>query len=330
MNRKTRLWLIAFVSMMLFGSVSTFVFISDGGFEPAIIFRHFLFNLPVVIGIAAVDVRIVHTLSKRAPALHKRYMYELLLSVIFIVSVLGLAKVAHVADVVPGLDYDPLQLRVIIPAVFTNFIILMLVESFINQEHIARMKQEQAEFQLMALKAQINPHFLFNSLNVLSSLTYQSPEMANRFTKKLAQVYRYLLDSAKERAVPLRDEVAFTQNYIYLQQIRHQNGLTVDSDLEESDLGQRLVIPTSLQMAIENAIKHNVVSSRAPLHISIRDMGTVIRIENNIQLKDHVESHGIGLQNLDRQLSYYNLALSIHNDGKVYRIDIPTLKEARE
>lgn len=181
----------------------------------------------------------------------------------------------------------------------------------------------------MALKAQINQHFLFNSLNVLSSLTYQSPEMANRFTKKLAQVYRYLLDSAKERAVPLRDEVAFTQNYIYLQQIRHQNGLTVDSDLEESDLGQRLVIPTSLQMAIENAIKHNVVSSRAPLQISIQDMGNIIRIENNIQLKDHVESHGIGLQNLNRQLSYFNLALNIHNDGKVYRIDIPTLRETR-
>lgn len=331
MNKKAFTWLILFVTIILFWSISLFVMLIRKEYDFYMVFRNFIVNLPIVICMTIFNVKIVSELRKRISNLPVRYIIEAGLSLGLILLILFLTQPVNISTT-DYEDFDPFQWKVIIPASFLNFMIIILVESFYYHDHVTRMIQEQArlnqekaEFQLMALKNQVNPHFLFNSLNVLSSLTYQSPDTANRFTKKLAQIYRYLLDNSSSRVVPLHDELTFVNNYIYLQQIRFQKGLQVIVKINVTESDKRQVIPTSIQMAVENAIKHNTCSSRLPLCITIEDHVDYILVENNLQLKSQVTSHGTGHQNLNKQLSYYQKELQIITDRNNYKVMIPVI-----
>jgi hypothetical protein len=159
-----------------------------------------------------------------------------------------------------------------------------------------------AEFE--ALKNQVNPHFLFNSLNTLSSLIDENPVQANEFVQKLSSVYRYVLTHRDKETVLLQDEVEFIKSYIFLNKIRFGENLNIHINLNEACL--QLNIPTlTLQMLVENAIKHNVISANKPLTVYINCDKEYIEVTNNLQAKlMTVESSGIGLSNIVERYKY--------------------------
>lgn len=159
-----------------------------------------------------------------------------------------------------------------------------------------------AEFE--ALKNQVNPHFLFNSLNTLSSLIDENPKQANEFVQKLASVYRYVLTHRDKETVLLHEEIDFIKSYIFLNQIRFGANLNSIIDVNTNCLNKQ--IPTlTVQMLIENAIKHNVISAQKPLHISITCNPEYLTVENNLQPKlTSSESNGIGLNNIVERYKY--------------------------
>ncbi|MEL7002326.1 MAG: histidine kinase [Bacteroidota bacterium] len=167
-----------------------------------------------------------------------------------------------------------------------------------------RFKKESAEAQFDALRKQINPHFLFNSFNVLSTLVYQNADTAAKFIDQLSQVYRYLLKNQDNRLVKLNEELDFLQAYIYLMKIRFQENLRIENKIDAQS-NHKYIAPAALQLLIENAIKHNEVSKRSPLTISLYNMNGHLVVENNIQLKDQQEeSSNVGLNNIINRYSF--------------------------
>ncbi len=164
-----------------------------------------------------------------------------------------------------------------------------------------KLKRNILELEYTSLKNQVNPHFLFNSLNVLTSLVGEN-EDAVRYIKKLSEVYRYLLENKDKQTVSLSTELEFAEAYIYLHKIRFGDNLK--SNINVSDINFSIV-PLSLQMLIENAIKHNIISEDAPLNIEIYTADEYIIVKNNLQLKNTREiSLNIGLDNIKKRYSY--------------------------
>ena len=164
-----------------------------------------------------------------------------------------------------------------------------------------QLKTEQYAQQYQTLKDQLNPHFLFNSLNVLSNLVYDNPDTAAQFIRQLSKIYRYVLEVQQEKLVRLSSELEFAENYLSLQKIRFEEGLIYQiHTVQPTDL---YLPPLSLQMLLENAIKHNVASKANPLIIEISIEENRIVVKNNLQLKSSLseESTGIGLSNIRKR-----------------------------
>ncbi|MFK7953019.1 MAG: sensor histidine kinase [Ekhidna sp.] len=188
-----------------------------------------------------------------------------------------------------------------------------------------KLKTEQVFTQFQSLKNQVNPHFLFNSLNALSSLVYEDQDKAVNFIRKLSQVYRYVLDKKDDELVKVDDELDFMENFIFLQQIRFGENLKVS--IEKSNSTDGYLPPLALQLLVENAIKHNVISEKDPLSISIRIENSFCVISNSIKEKLHKDSTGIGLANLEARYEYLSKEkMEIGNDGIDFVVKLPVLQ----
>ena len=189
-----------------------------------------------------------------------------------------------------------------------------------------KLKTEAITSRFSALKNQVNPHFLFNSLNVLSNLVHKDPNQATEFIHKLAEVYRFVLDSQQKETVPLADEIAFVSSFIYLQKMRFGKHLEIHLDLpDESEI---VVPPLSIQMLIENAIKHNEISKKHPLTIHVRKEGDFILVENNVQVKELAaeRKNGIGLDNIRARYRFLtDREVSIVKNLKHFKVYLPIL-----
>jgi LytS/YehU family sensor histidine kinase len=166
-----------------------------------------------------------------------------------------------------------------------------------------RFQKESVRAQYESLRNQVNPHFLFNSLNALTNLVYEDQDKAVRFIKQLSEVYRYVLETRDREVVPLRDELKFLDSYLFLQQIRYGNKLQITVNLNDI---QAAVPPLALQMLIENAIKHNVISEEDPLEIRMFAETGFLVVENNVRRKNVLpgESAGLGLDNIRRRYGF--------------------------
>jgi len=201
---------------------------------------------------------------------------------------------------------------------------------FINWRQLAidqeKMKREVLTSQLETLKSQVNPHFLFNSLNVLTSLVYIDADKSAKFIKELSNVYRYVLEVSDKELVYLDDEVQFLKSYIYLMKMRHSEGLNIKVDLPVNEKIQ--VAPLALQMLVENAVKHNVVSKEEPLSIWIESNDSYITVANNLQRKDRREkkdSH-IGLHNINARYKFLtNQSVEVSETAEVFEVKLPML-----
>lgn len=190
-----------------------------------------------------------------------------------------------------------------------------------------REKANMAQYRYIKLKHQVNPHFLFNSLNILDCLICEeSPERASTYTHKLAGMYRYMLKSEEEMVVSLRDELVFVNLYVDLLKERFPVGFSVETDVSE-DMMARFVLPCSIQLLIENAIKHNAVNEDNPLVISIKTDGEHITVTNNIVPKvTQSPSTGLGQQYI-RQM-YLDLTgkqIGIEKTERTYQVTLPLI-----
>lgn len=172
---------------------------------------------------------------------------------------------------------------------------------------LINLQKENLQSQFDVLKQQVNPHFLFNSLNVLTSLIKLEPDLAEKFSEHLSKVYRYVLENKDNELVDLKTELKFLDAYIFLLNIRFVNKLIVNIDIPESKRCY-LVIPLALQLLIENAIKHNIMSKSNPLHIDIFiDEQNFLNIVNNLQERPtQIISTGIGLKNIQNRYLLLN------------------------
>ncbi len=190
-------------------------------------------------------------------------------------------------------------------AIFCTIMIMAIYESvyFMHElkgsvEETEKLKRESLSAQLNALRTQVNPHFLFNNLNTLSSLIPENPKHAVDFVQELSKVYRHILEVKDEKTILLKDEIEVFNAYTFLLKTRFDKNLEVNIDIPTEKLRQRIV-PLSLQILMENAIKHNIVSSDKPLQINVFTENGSLVISNNLQMKNQVnESTGIGLENI--------------------------------
>lgn len=179
-----------------------------------------------------------------------------------------------------------------------------------------------------ALKNQLDPHFLFNSLNVLTSLIGENPEAARRFTTALSKVYRYVLEQKSKELVSLEEELQFAQLYMSLLTVRFEDSIVFSSPTELRNPSAK-VVPLSLQLLLENAVKHNQVTASKKLHISIYEENGTLVVSNNLQEKQSLkESTGVGLQNIkDRYALLTQRPMVITKNKKEFKVAIPILDE---
>lgn len=177
-----------------------------------------------------------------------------------------------------------------------SFSIRQLHEAELAKERLAKA-QLQSDFQ--ALKGQIDPHFFFNSLSVLSSLIYKDPDLSDEYIGHLAKMYRYILDNKGKMLVRLKDEVQFLKSYVFLIQIRHQNQIECSIELSAKSLNNCFVPPHAVQMLVENAIRHNAFTLKEPLWIHVYETDHQIVVANRLSARKVMgESVPKGLQNI--------------------------------
>lgn len=193
------------------------------------------------------------------------------------------------------------------------------------QEEVKDLKQLQLRNDYNALQDQLNPHFLFNNLSVLKSMIKYTPESAIDFTQNFTDTYRYVLQSAEKETVSLSEEFEFLKAYIALHKERLGEGLKVEININP-EYNYRKIPPLSLQLLIENAIKHNIATHDEPLAITIKTQDEHINVENNIQPKENSYSTSKGLKNLVSRYRFLtDRELSIKQDKKTFKVELPLL-----
>jgi len=177
-----------------------------------------------------------------------------------------------------------------------------------------------------SLKNQIDPHFLFNSLNVLTSLIEESPDSAQKFTTSLSKIYRYVLEQKDKELVSIEEELAFAILYMNLLKMRFEDSIHYEVPKELSTLNGK-VVPLSLQLLLENTIKHNVVSEKKPLYIRIYEDKGYLIVENDFQKKEVLGARkGVGLQNIaDRYSLITQREVAVEQNSEVFRVKLPIL-----
>ena len=197
-------------------------------------------------------------------------------------------------------------------------------QSAINEEIL---KREKLAIEYEALRNQVNPHFLFNSLTALTTLVHQDPDKAEAFIRKFSDVYRYVLENRNMEIVSLRNELHLIGNMAYLYHYRHGNNLQIELELDPSD--EKYILPMALQMLLENALKHNVISEEKPLKVRIFEEEDYVVVWNNLQLKNSVsDSNNMGLGNIRLRYSYLSeKPVTIENSDHFFQVKIPILDQ---
>ncbi len=231
-------------------------------------------------------------------------------------------------------DWQVIQTTVIVCVISVVFITHVYETVFlIKQRESDMLRGEQlerakAEAELEALKNQIDPHFMFNSLNSLSYLIDQDQSKAKHFTESLAEVYRYILSNKDRELVMLEDELDFLNKYIDLLKLRFGEALQVNFELDADGKGQFLIPPISVFIALENVVKHNELSKSAPLGVDIKQAASGLTVSNPIVKKKSLyHSTKIGLNNLNERFRItVGHGVDVNQVGGHFRLTLPLLK----
>jgi sensor histidine kinase YesM len=213
-------------------------------------------------------------------------------------------------------------------------LLFMLSKEFLYSWRDLALREEKMRNEVLVsryevLKNQINPHFMFNSLNALSTLVYEDQDLAVKYISQLSKVFRYVLQAGKQEMVTLMEEIEVLESYIFLQKIRYNDNLIIEMDLA-SHTDRYYIAPLVLQMLIENAIKHNEITADNPLKIELHIKDEYLVVRNNLQPKDTAlqESTGMGLANIkERYKSLIKREIIIEESATEFSVSIPLIKE---
>lgn len=284
-----------------------------------------------------IDIQIINKLDNLFELPQKlipRIPTELILT-IFFGSIVGATVTVIAGSIMPyqdGLMKNVITNSLIISVI--NIIMISVIEaiSWFNRSRetlilAEKLEKENSQIRFETLKSQLNPHFLFNSLNVLSSLIKKDSEKAQNFVDEFSSVYRYTLDVIEKPVVELREELDFAKSYLYLQKIRFDNAVITEITVDASKLNY-LVPPLAVQTLLENAFKHNRASIENPLCLKIYNEDDELVIVNNLQPKiKGSDSKGVGLSNLNKRYELLGKETPLFSvTEKEYIAKIPLLK----
>lgn len=230
------------------------------------------------------------------------------------------------------IGFDGIWIAVKVSGGFSIFFAMM--SFFLNWRRsevgAERLEKELANYRYNILKNQVNPHFLFNSLNVLTDLVHEDADLSEKYIQQLSKIYRYILKSANHQIVSLAKEVAFIESYIFLLKIRFGEKLKIEMDIHATH--QEAMVPVAIQMLIENAVKHNQITKENPLTIRIFKKNHRIFVQNSYQPKVLVkDSEGIGLVNLEQQFSVLSdESIEISQKNNLFTVSLPLLEIKNE
>lgn len=338
--RSTLTLLRDFLILILIGNTIGFFLFRNDVYSFPVFFLHSFYSIVVGYPLWKGGEWIVKFLDKRIPWLRhpvKRLFYQIAALILFCTLVIVVftffivlftSKVSFwnvFSSSIKGLEIT--LTIMILGTIVTNCVLFFnnWKKAAVQQE---KLKLEHLALQYETLKSQVSPHFLFNSLNSLTSLIESDPGKAIQFVKKLSEVYRYMLDQRNNEIVSLDEEMAFVGSYVFLQKIRFQDKLIVSINLKT--MRGSKVIPLSLQMLVENAIKHNVISSEQPLKIEISDTGDgYLRVRNNIRPRTPAQgSTGVGLDNIKKRYEFFtNRPVRISVDSGYFSVEIPEIPD---
>ena len=217
-------------------------------------------------------------------------------------------------------------ISVVLFLTLTYEVLFLSKERELDIKIVDQLDKERVDAELNSLKGELDPHFIFNSLTTLSHLISLDSDKAQMFTNKLAQVYKYLLINKDHELISLNEEIKFINDYLYLLRIRYDNKIDVNFNIGDTE--KIMIIPCSLQVLIENAIKHNQFTEASPLQLQISLNAEFLKIENNIKEKDVVNSTKIGLTNLsNRYRLLYNKDIAVEKMDNRFIVKLPLIKQ---
>jgi two-component system, LytTR family, sensor kinase len=281
-----------------------------------IIFGGF-FTFFITVTISFFNTNIVNILARRIPwnqGWARRLTIELLITSISAALIISLVITVlyYVTEFEKEYSYKFVIFQNAIIAIILNTILISMMEgwelfqmykySIIESE---LLKRQNIESQYSALINQVNPHFLFNSLNVLSFLVSSDPVKAQEFISRFSWIYRYVLDVKDKSLVSLEQEIEFLNAYIFLQKLRYENKLEFKVDIQAGPK-ELFVPPLSLQILVENAIKHNEISYQNPMMIEVYIEDNLLVVKNRVHIRmDKEESTGFGLKHLQARYEHF-------------------------
>lgn len=342
-----KFWLGFVISTIVGFLYFLYLFYSEEGYLPTIT-KNYPYLLASIITANIIAVLIYSTdvfLNRRLPwheHLAARLMIGLVKNLAISIGVIFLSGSILAAIEFEGFDFDFLwvlysdtSIKLIIItliAVILYSLIYFALFSY-NQYavvHIDAVKNQRKQLKLQfdALKSQLSPHYLFNSLNTISSLIFKDPYLAEDFIRRLASTYQYILDNNQRQYVTLQEEVEFVKSYNYLLKVRFENNLHLDINLPPNIMESKMP-PLTLQMLVENAVKHNVISKDQPVSIYISAIdNTDIKVTNTkTRVPAHVNSFHVGLDNIKKRYSYFTDKDIKIEDGSRFTVKLPVIKD---
>ncbi len=206
-----------------------------------------------------------------------------------------------------------------------EFVTYSYSEYSVGQIRKLRAERKQLEFQFEALKSQLSPHYLFNSMNTISSLIYRDPGIAENFIRNLADTFNYVLHTKDVKLVTLKEELEALRDFNYLLRIRYADAVDLKIEVPD-DLLNTPIPPLTLQLLIENAVKHNIVSDDEPLKISVRhDGGKLIVLNNKTGTPTKTSSHRVGLDNIQKRYAFFTPHDIQIIDEDYFQVELPIL-----
>jgi sensor histidine kinase YesM len=297
-----------------------------------------LFIIAIVLIIWYGNEDIDNLLNRKYPWIEnarKRLIIQSLLSFVYTsITLFALMYLMHQLRFGDGRIINRKMMEIFPPAILITLALLAVKigSEFFNALknsllEVEKYKSESANAQLQNLKNQLNPHFLFNNLSVLTSLVYKNQDKAADFINELAKVYRYVLDTKNAELVPLQEELDFINHYIYLQKIRFEDSILFEIKIEDSKKSAYL-LPMCLQMLVENTIQHNETSQANPLKVLIYTLNNTLVIENRIKPRSNfTESTKTGLKNIELRYSFFtDEKVIVYNDGEIFKVTLPLIK----
>ncbi len=267
-----------------------------------------------------------------------RFFVQLLLALAYLLSLVNgiyYAIKVFLTDDAPTLEQVIVMnvwgAAIFIPAFSLYFSLHFLRHWRTSELEVARSQKESMRMQLNSLKNHLDPHFLFNNLNILSSLIDKDSTASKKFIERFADVYRALLNTKSDDLILLSEELEFIHNYMYLIRMRFEDHILFTTDLSSASRA-KMIPPLTLQMLIENAIKHNAITEARPLKIEISETPTHLAVRSSLFAKSAVATRGsgTGLKNIEQRYTHFtNLKVEVHQTENHFEVRVPLLELER-